>query len=320
MNINRINRYTMYSQMPQINMIMMCGTKYDFNLKILIEYYNKHQFLYINEFIYREYHGINYWLCYNKVETLTYFRLLIKIKQRLRIRINEIRKKKCKIGNEYDLMYNELEGKETINIYTLSLGIIHRFTLNDIVKIIRYSILYNDLDISKSKPPMNPYNNMVFTNGQIIQIYQYVLKEYCKKGRVLPTYIINYKSVYFDIEQYKATYYMKNNIHAYLSYINTLNNNEWINEYNMYVNIDKKKEWCKVCLFKRLSIDNIRKLFTPVILLAFLNRNKIMEFGRYETLYYDILDKYKINRIHQSEDEKINNESDGYTTEDEEYI
>lgn len=318
MNINRMNKYII----PQTSIILMCGGKYDFNLKRLLEYYNKRQFIFISEFINREYN----WSCNNKEYTLKYFRLLIKIKQRFRYKKNIINKKRCKVANELDLMLNEFETKDTLCIYSLSLGIIHRFTLNDIIKIIENSLNYTELGISKVIQPMNPYNNIVFSLGQIIEIYQYVLKQYCRIGRVIPTYIVNYKSVYFDIEKYKATYDMKNNIHAYMNYISTLNNNEWVCEYYMNVYVTKNKQWCMECLLRKMNIENIRKLFTPVLVLAYLNKNSIMEFGRYKILHNKIIEKYNIDTIHiGNNDHNIDNISegyitDGYTTEEEEIL
>lgn len=127
--------------------------------------------------------------------------------------------KKCskrQIGTDRDLISLEpIPAEEIIKLYCLKSRSKYIFSGNTVVKTLKSSLESQVSGIPYCNRPKNPFTNVAFTYGQLITLYNKILRWCSKKGKAIPPIIACYRDVNFNILrltklqnnylQYKAT-------------------------------------------------------------------------------------------------------------------
>ena len=236
-----------------------------------------------------------------RVEIVDIFTKYIKIKNYIRAKLLAKRIKKCRLINECDINQTVIDEKTNYyELYDVKELSIYKLTLYELINIYKHSIQYREYDYSLPKSPRNPYTNLDFTLKQNIQIYHYILEQYCKKQRVLPSYMVYFKNSYFDSRLINKSYNVLMTYHCYRDYLDNMTNNEWWGNFKTFIYSHNilRQTFCIDCIKKdilKIATFNIfRRLISPVLCTHILNINNSWSMGNAVDNYVKIAQTYNI--------------------------
>ncbi len=211
-----------------------------------------------------------------------------KIRNFIRRRIYQKNIKKCHFINESDLALNPFLSDDTniLCVYDIENKSIYRFRFNELVQIIKFSLLYRSIDYSTPKPIKNPYTNNLFNLKQLVQIFSFIKKQYFNYQKQIPSYLFQFSNSYFNIDIFNKHYSNNNLYKVHNEYIDSLDEDEWWIEFNDFIKVypDIKKSFCKLCAIDKYP-DTFRQYFSSILTINFMNDSDIYNMGHAKDIY-----------------------------------
>lgn len=205
--------------------------------------------------------------------------------------INNLYNFKChnrEYVNDTSLLFIPFE--EISNVIELPIeSKIYRYSISDIVQIYNHSIKHIDEKAyiqGELEIPKNPYTGVEFTFKENLIIFEQLKKYYASSGKLMPSFLNNFKECYFDIDKYYNKYYNFIMNVSVSNYVDNLNNNAFIDEFDEMISSSLSIEdyYCKKC-YDRV---NVKDIFSDAVKLYILNSNSIYVYGLYEEKFRNI--------------------------------
>tara|TARA_B100001093_G_scaffold505970_2_gene564156 strand:- start:765 stop:2042 length:1278 start_codon:yes stop_codon:yes gene_type:complete len=189
-------------------------------------------------------------------------------------------KDKLEVANLIDLQFNKFNDNDVNYVQIVSNDKIYNFRISEVISIYKFSIHNGEWIIPKPINAKNPYTNEDITLKQHYTIYKKLLEFYCKKQKCLPEHYVLLKNSYFDIELFNKKYYCYLLYKSAVKESSNLSDNEWLINIDNY--LTEFPHYCAKCFYKT---KNVRKIFSGILELFFLNENEVYSYGDGEIEY-----------------------------------
>ncbi len=224
----------------------------------------------------------------NKEKILDIYSKYVKIRNFIRRRIYFKNLNKCRIINDTDLDLNNFNNTDTdkLELYDIVNKSIYQFKFCELVRIIKYSLMYRSIDYSTPKPIKNPYTNNIFNLKQLVEITNFIQKQYNILGKKMPSYLYQLISCYYDVDIFNKNFSTNNLYKVHNEYIDSLDDDEWWDEFNDFIKVypEIKKSFCKICALDKHP-NTFRLLITPILTINFMNDSDIYFMGHAKDRY-----------------------------------
>jgi hypothetical protein len=211
-----------------------------------------------------------------------------KIRNFIRRKIYIKKLKKCRFINDADLELNTFSSNDNrlLELYDIENKSIYRFRFTELIKIIKFSLLYRSIDYSTPKPIKNPYTNNIFNLKQLVQIYFFIKNQYFLYQKQMPSYLFQFSNSYFNIDIFNKHYSNNNLFKVHNEYIDSLDNDEWWCEFDEFIKVypDLKKSFCKLCAIDKYP-ETFRLFFSSILTINFMNDSDIYNMGHAKDIY-----------------------------------
>jgi hypothetical protein len=224
----------------------------------------------------------------NKDKIFDIYSKYVKIRNFIRRKINLKKLNKCRIINDTDLALNNFNviDQDKLDLFDINNKSIYQFRFCELVRIFKYSLLYRSIDYSTPKPIKNPYTNNLFNLKQLIEICNFIQKQYNFYGKKIPSYLYQFISSYYDVDIFNKNFAINNLYKVHNEYIETLDDDEWWDEFNDFIKVypEIKKSYCKICVLDKHP-NTFRLLITPILTINFMNDSDIYYMGHAKDKY-----------------------------------
>lgn len=195
--------------------------------------------------------------------------------------------------NDRDLSLNNLnDSKNKYKFFDHKNKTIQIFTLSEILNIFKFSILNSSDSYSFPTPhtPRNPYTNNTLSTKEMINMYNFLLNNYCKRNRCIPEFLVMFKNSYFDINLLSIRYKNQLSYYSAVYFIENLSLSDKFNTLYNFINSNSllKAHSCIECI--KSKNENLDK-FSKVLALYELNTQGVYDFGDADLLFIDICRK-----------------------------
>lgn len=150
----------------------------------------------------------------------------------------------------------------------------YKFSLLELSNIISYALMTTEETfIITPQYPKNPYTNSIFTTGQLIHIYNIMIKRSFK----IPLIIHKWRECYFDLElfSYKYSEYLIDKSVDF--YIREMSDEDFKNE--LILCLKNYRE--KICLLCSLKLSNLKNIFGYLLKKYLIYEQQIYECTLY---------------------------------------
>tara|TARA_Y100000310_G_C20676915_1_gene813633 strand:- start:340 stop:1314 length:975 start_codon:yes stop_codon:yes gene_type:complete len=223
-------------------------------------------------------------------------------------RLRNLRKNQLPINNTtLDLEpIDKLAKEDTIILYYQDNQVYYVFHYANIMKTFQMSLENVEFGNPVPQPPCNPYTNEPLTLKQHIAVFDRC-REIAQAKRHRFPIMLNSYSKYFDVKKFNENYRHFLCMRACKTYIKDIDEHEFNELFEEYMNTHYGTSICILCINKKLP--NYRTIFTPTLIQHMQSMNNLIEETDYIFMSDRIIEEYDLTikepyrshmRIHHS--------------------